>query len=50
MFGAINERRKKTHTRDNETPIDDQDAFVIYALTEIVAREVLRRGEEAPVD
>ncbi|MDI1482343.1 hypothetical protein [Polyangium sp. y55x31] len=50
VFGAINERRKKIHARDNEEPIDDQDAFVIYTLTEIVAREVLRRGDEAPAD
>ncbi|MDI1446068.1 hypothetical protein [Polyangium sp. 6x1] len=50
VFGAINERRKKIHARDHEKPIDDQDAFVIYTLTEIVAREVLRRGDEAPAD
>lgn len=50
VFGAINERRKKIHARDNEAPIDDQDAFVIYTLTEIVAREVLRRGDDAPAD
>ena len=50
VFGAINERRKKIHARDNEEPIDDQDAFVIYTLTEIVAREVLRRGDATPAD
>lgn len=50
VFGAINERRKKIHAREGEKPIDDQDAFVIYTLTEIVAREVLRRGDEAPMD
>jgi hypothetical protein len=50
VFGAINERRKKIHARENEAPIDDQDAFVIYTLTEIVAREVLRRGDETPGD
>lgn len=50
VFGAINERRKKIHAREGEKPIDDQDAFVIYTLTEIVAREVLRRGDELPPD
>ncbi len=50
VFGAINERRKKIHAREGEAPIDDQDAFVIYTLTEIVAREVLRRAEAGPVD
>jgi hypothetical protein len=45
VFSAINERRKKIHAREGEAPIDDQDAFVIYTLTEIVAREVLRRGK-----
>ena len=50
VFGAINERRKKIHAREGEQPIDDQDAFVIYTLTEIVAREVLRRGDVVPMD
>jgi hypothetical protein len=50
VFSAINERRKKIHAREGEKPIDDQDAFVIYTLTELVAREVLRRGELGPVD
>lgn len=47
LFSAINERRKKIHAREGEAPIDDNDAFALYTLTEMVAREVLRgtRGE-----
>jgi hypothetical protein len=45
LFSAINERRKKIHALDGEEPINDQDAFVLYTLTEIVARDLLtRRG------
>jgi hypothetical protein len=43
IFSAINERRKKIHALEGEKPIDDQDAFVIYTLTEIVARDLLTR-------
>lgn len=43
IFSAINERRKKIHALDGEAPIDDQDAFVLYTLTEIVARDLLTR-------
>jgi hypothetical protein len=42
LFSAINERRKKIHAREGEAPIDDSDAFALYTLTEMVAREVLR--------
>ena len=44
IFSAINERRKKIHALEGESPIDDQDAFVIYTLTEIVARDLMTRG------
>ncbi len=43
IFSAINERRKKIHALEGEAPIDDQDAFVLYTLTEIVARDLLTR-------
>jgi hypothetical protein len=43
IFSAINERRKKIHALEGEAPIDDQDAFVLYTLTEIVARDLTRR-------
>lgn len=49
LFSAINERRKKIHSREGEAPIDDSDAFALYTLTEMVAREVLRSKGE-PVD
>lgn len=41
LFSAINERRKKIHARDGEAPIDDNDAFALYTLTEMAARELL---------
>jgi hypothetical protein len=44
IFSAINERRKKIHALEGESPIDDQDAFVIYTLTEIVARDLMTRA------
>lgn len=47
LFSAINERRKKIHAREGEAPIDDSDAFALYTLTEMVAREVLRNKGEA---
>jgi hypothetical protein len=47
LFSAINERRKKIHAREGEAPIDDSDAFALYTLTEMVAREVLRSKGEA---
>ncbi len=47
LFSAINERRKKIHAVEGESPIDDSDAFALYTLTEMVAREVLR-GSEMP--
>lgn len=55
IFSAINERRKKIHALEGESPIDDQDAFVIYTLTEIVARDLLtrsspKRGAAPPQD
>ncbi|HRI70129.1 MAG TPA: hypothetical protein PK156_38125 [Polyangium sp.] len=46
LFSAINERRKKIHSREGEAPIDDSDAFALYTLTEMVAREVLRNKGE----
>lgn len=49
LFSAINERRKKIHAREGEAPIDDSDAFALYTLTEMVAREVLR-GKSPGVD
>lgn len=47
LFSAINERRKKIHAREGEAAIDDSDAFALYTLTEMVAREVLRSKGEA---
>jgi hypothetical protein len=48
IFSAINERRKKIHALEGEAPINDQDAFVLYTLTEIAARDGLaRRGQGA---
>ncbi len=41
VLSAVNERRKKIHALVDEKPIDDQDAFVLYTLTEIVARTLL---------
>jgi hypothetical protein len=49
LFSAINERRKKIHAREGEAPIEDSDAFALYTLTEMVAREVLR-GKSEGVD
>lgn len=48
IFSAINERRKKIHALEGEAPIDDQDAFVLYTLTEIVARDLTRRRTPVP--
>ncbi len=47
IFSALNERRKKIHALTDEKPIDDHDAFVLYTLTEIAARSVLGREQEA---
>lgn len=41
IFSALNERRKKIHALQDERPIDDQDAFILYTLTEIAARALL---------
>jgi len=41
IFSSINERRKKIHALERARPIDDQDAFVLYTLTEIAARDML---------
>ncbi len=46
LFSAINERRKKIHALEGQAPIDDSDAFALYTLTEMVAREVLRGKTE----
>lgn len=48
IFSAINERRKKIHALEGARPIDDQDAFVLYTLTEIAARDMLNPQERAP--
>ncbi|MFO0735421.1 MAG: hypothetical protein U0270_06060 [Labilithrix sp.] len=48
IFSAINERRKKIHALEGTRPIDDQDAFVLYTLTEIAARDMLNPQERAP--
>lgn len=49
IFSAINERRKKIHALEGESAIDDQDAFVIFTLTEIAARDLItRRGRDLP--
>jgi hypothetical protein len=50
LFSAINERRKKIHAREGEAPIDDSDAFALYTLTEMVAREVLRGESKETAD
>lgn len=47
IFSALNERRKKIHALTDEKPIDDHYAFVLYTLTEIAARSVLGREQEA---
>lgn len=43
IFSAMNERRKKIHALEGEEPINDQDAFVLYTLTEIAARDIVGR-------
>lgn len=43
IFSAMNERRKKIHALEGEQPINDQDAFVLYTLTEIAARDIVGR-------
>ena len=40
VFSAINERRKKIHDLQGDGAIDDNDAFLIYTLTEIAARSL----------
>ena len=47
IFSALNERRKKIHALQDERPIDDQDAFILYTLTEIAARALLTRPSTA---
>lgn len=49
IFSAINERRKKIHALEGTRPIDDQDAFVLYTLTEIAARDMLNPQDRAVV-
>jgi hypothetical protein len=48
ILSAINERRKKIHALEGEAPIDDQDAFVLYTLTEIVARDLMSGRDGQP--
>jgi hypothetical protein len=43
VLSAVNERRKKIHALEGEAPIDDQDAFFVYTLTEIAARALVAR-------
>lgn len=50
IFSAINERRKKIHALEGTRPIDDQDAFVLYTLTEIAARDMLSPAHARPLD
>lgn len=47
IFSALNERRKKIHALQDERPIDDQDAFILYTLTEIAARALLTQQPRA---
>ena len=47
IFSALNERRKKIHALQDEHPIDDQDAFILYTLTEIAARALLTQSPRA---
>jgi hypothetical protein len=47
IFSALNERRKKIHALQDERPIDDQDAFILYTLTEIAARALLSQQPRA---
>jgi len=47
IFSALNERRKKIHALQDERPIDDQDAFILYTLTEIAARALLSQRPQA---
>ncbi|WP_147332881.1 hypothetical protein [Archangium gephyra] len=49
IFSALNERRKKIHALQDERPIDDQDAFILYTLTEIAARALLTQSAGAEV-
>ncbi|HYO64964.1 MAG TPA: hypothetical protein VEU33_02675 [Archangium sp.] len=47
IFSALNERRKKIHALQDERPIDDQDAFILFTLTEIAARALLTQPARA---
>jgi hypothetical protein len=47
IFSALNERRKKIHALQEERPIDDQDAFILFTLTEIAARALLTQSPRA---
>ena len=49
IFSALNERRKKIHALQDERPIDDHDAFILYTLTEIAARALLSQPPRAAV-
>ncbi|MBN1203578.1 MAG: hypothetical protein JXB05_01470 [Myxococcaceae bacterium] len=47
ILSALNERRKKIHALQDERPIDDQDAFILYTLTEITARALMAQPATA---
>jgi len=39
-LSAINERRKKIHDLQDESSINENDAFFLFVLTEIAARNL----------